>query len=383
MAANIPGVPFKLDAESMGVPSYTDALMKGFKMFKEQQESYNTPQKLAADLLKSKLENMIKGAEAQYAPRRYAADAAYKEGQVGLQPYEKQFKQAQINKLLNPEPKYNNLEKAMHGLARIKQQYGEGSNEAKQAEAYAQRIAQGSQGTSLTVDPQTGAVSFSQGGSSRGGPQQAITTDENGNQVIVQKPTTPVSTAQQNAGVANAGREFIGKNFHMPYSGALADASLYSDLAAYNSPFTSPEQKEKIGNDLVDAAVMNKLENEITGFVLNANRQRDTVSNREHQRKATRQGWAAYLDFAVNNLPKELQDRVDEKAFEANTRIKEEEEKYQAKGFPVKTGNNKTTDNQKTTFTKPKVKTKEEFRKWYESLPPKQREEAKKLYGAK
>ena len=177
MAFSLPNAPYKSDW-AQPYPDFGEALNKGIKRGFE-------PRSQAEELLGNMLKNKNEGIKSKYAEDLAKATLAHQ--------------QALTEKARRgPAPVLSNLEKAIAGTQRVKEQYGENSPEYKASQSYVQRLAQGSQGLQLTTDPTTGALtSLSFGGSGRGGPQSALTTDSEGNQVIVSKPTTAQATAQQ------------------------------------------------------------------------------------------------------------------------------------------------------------------------------------------
>ena len=109
--ANIPGIPFKLNAEDMGVPDYAKAVRSGLENFIKTNEARYAPQMSQADLQRKLYENVTKGAEAKYAEpnqqmglkqkeaaiNHMAAQTALSRGNVSLIPYYKKLYEAQAN----------------------------------------------------------------------------------------------------------------------------------------------------------------------------------------------------------------------------------------------------------------------------------------------
>jgi len=84
MALNLPGVPFKLNAQDMGNFDLGAAIRGGLGINKQFQEARVMPQKLSEELLASKLQNKIDQAKAQYAMQNEAASLAQKYAGTGL-----------------------------------------------------------------------------------------------------------------------------------------------------------------------------------------------------------------------------------------------------------------------------------------------------------
>jgi len=96
MPWNIPGIPFKLTAEDMGVPDYIGAMQKGFNLGA-------SPKILAENLLAQKLSNAINSTKAKYAEQEamqgleaQKAQTALSQGQLGMMPLERRMKEAQL-----------------------------------------------------------------------------------------------------------------------------------------------------------------------------------------------------------------------------------------------------------------------------------------------
>lgn len=150
MAFNIPNGAFKLSAADMGTPDYVSALSRGMDLG-------NKPAKLSEELLGQQLTNAMNRVKAKYAEPMAQAQLSHQN--------------ALIQKALRgPAPNLSNLEKAMAGAERIKQQFGADSPQAKVADAYLQKISQGSGGISIGTDPDTGMPLVQIGGTgTRGG----------------------------------------------------------------------------------------------------------------------------------------------------------------------------------------------------------------------
>jgi hypothetical protein len=131
------------------------AIHSGLENYNKFLDVKHKPKALAEALLAQQLQNKIQGINAQYAEPMAQSKLA--------------LTKASIQRALRgPQPVLSNLEKAIAGTQRIKQQFGENSPEAKAADAYVQKISQGSGGISVGVDPDTGMPLVQIGGGARG-----------------------------------------------------------------------------------------------------------------------------------------------------------------------------------------------------------------------
>ena len=314
------GTPMgRLAPEDVGAPDYVKALSAGTKMG-------NEPAQLSATLLGTHLTNALNRVKAQYAPAQAQAELAH------AQALTEKAKRG-------PAPVLNNLEKAQAGYERAVHQFGEKSEQARDAKAYAQRIAQGSQGLQLTTDPTTGALtSLSFGGSSRGGPQSALTTDAEGNQVVVSKPTTAQATAQQKSSLSEIGRGTIAERAEMPYIGSGSNAKIIEDRLNYQ------KGDKAAGERLVRAAVAEMIAPEYAGFQLASQGISATIPALNHQFETIKQGWPAAANLVVENLPPELQKEAKKQHAALLKEIKQAKEQHASRGYPIKVGKNATTN---------------------------------------
>lgn len=293
--------------------------------------------------LRNLVDNLVKGFSAARLPIRTGQEEKQRELANQLSQYKVQYEperqklersltNARIQKALRPaQPSLSNFEKAMAGAERIKQQYGADSAEYALANQYVKRLSEGS-GTSLSVDPATGAVTFSQGGgSSRGGGQMVQLPDG----TVVQRPTTPTTTAQQKGSTANVVREEMAKYVTNPYIGTGSNAKLLEDRLLY-SQTNDPVKKKEIGDRLVSAAVSMKLAPEYASMQLNAQGVPSSVQSLKHQQEAITQGWAEALPKVVNNLPPELQAQAKEQHDAAIEAINQARADFIVKGLPLK-----------------------------------------------
>lgn len=378
------GIPFKLSAAESGTsaPDYVGNLLKGF-------QAGMTPKMMFDEVLKNKLANQIQSAKAKYAEQNEAANlehtlagtgltkaqTGHTQAQTGMVPWQIRLLQAQEQKALRgPEPVYNNLEKAMQGYERIKQQYGQDSSEAKTAQEYINRIAQGSGGMQLSIDPETKAVTFSQGGYARGAPVQQVVEDENGNKTIVNRPSTPTSTGYQKSALANIARDYVANNLEQPYLGTGSNKQLISDRLNYDK-IQDPVQKKLIADKLVKAGVAVKMAPEYGALQLTAQGVNPTVHALNKQEEAIKQGWPETINQVINNLPQELQKRVQEEHAAELQNVNKVRSQFFAQGLPIILNNQNNSK-----INKFKGKNSKEFREYLSKLTPQQREEVKKKY---
>lgn len=301
--------------------------------------------------VKNLMESLIQGYKIGQAPFEMQRQAEYQRAQTEAEkqralmdqmkmqfmPEEQRLKQALLEaktqSTLNPASRF---EKELAGVKRIEQMYGKDSEEFKQASSNLQRYIQGSQ-TSLTVDPATGAISFSQGRGTGNQPNQMIVGDE-----VISKPTTPTTTAQQKRNVANVLRETLASNVYMPYKGTGANKKLIEDSLIYRT--TDDEKiKKAAGKRLVQAALFFKIAPEYVLMQLNAQGANTSVPAIHEQMNALTQGWAEGLKIAVNNLPPELQDEAVILHDKLIKDLNKAGSEFVAKGLPVKLGNKNTT----------------------------------------
>ncbi len=326
---------------TLGTPDIGTALRSGYENYQKFHEAQNTPKKLAEALYSQQLQNKINEAKSKYAMQNEAAGLAHTQAGTGL--LGQQTLNAKILNQFLPESERARIDKlkaspALTGklgqLFTLRQNFPEGTHERKWVDQAIQNAAAGSQGTQLSVDPATGAVNFSQGGS-RSGPQSQIITDAEGNQTVVSKPTTPVVTGQEKLSLANEARQYVSENLEQPYIGTGSNISLGMDRYNYNNE-KNPESKKAIGDRLVKAAVAAKMAPEYASLQLSAQGVQPTVSSLREQEKSIKQGWAEGLPTIVNNLPVDLQKRVQKEHAKELQKLKEIREQHFAKGFPIK-----------------------------------------------
>lgn len=252
--------------------------------------------------------------------------------QQALAPGQLELQQANINQANMPE--MGALEKILQQQKIVEQRFGKDSPEAQQAMQWAQRQIEGAPGISFEVDPSSGAVSFSQGGSSSKGGGSRIVDGK-----LVSAPTGATSSEQQQTGLANVGRAEIAK-FEQPYLGTGSHARLISDRLSYEKT-KDPQAKREIGDRLVQSAVASMLAPEYAALQLSAQGVRPTVSALHHQFQAIKQGWPEGLELVVNNLPQDLQEKVKHEHARRLEEINQAKSQYAAQGFPIKLEDNK------------------------------------------
>lgn len=229
---------------------------------------------------------------------------------------------AELGKLNAPE--VGEFEKGIQDMQRIGQNYGFDSPEYKMANAFYQRKAEGSGGTQLTVDPETGMISFTQGGGRGAG---------NGPQIINGKLVTPPSPATinrtQNQALANIERRHLA-NMPQPYLGQGSNAAISEDYLNYQNT-KDPEAAER----LVRAAVAKKILPEYAALQLRALGAEATKFNLRHQIESIQQGWPKSLDLVSENLPPELQRAADELHAKTLEDLNALSQEQFATGFPI------------------------------------------------
>lgn len=147
MPINI-SVPFRLTPEETGATGYGEAFHQGLLNFGKEQESINTPKKLAADLLSQQLKNKYYGQDIESQIGLRGAQAGLAQAQTENAPYQRRLYEAQTQRALQPPtPVMGDFEKAVQGAKRIKDEYGENSEQYQTAQRNLQRIANGSRGS--------------------------------------------------------------------------------------------------------------------------------------------------------------------------------------------------------------------------------------------
>jgi hypothetical protein len=233
----------------------------------------------------------------------------------------------QLKRHFEGEKAASPLGKAVSDLERLRKS-GAPDNQIKQMEDYVQRLAEGTPGMQLSVDPATGAVSFSTGRGQRSLQQQVIDGK------VVTQPTTATMTAYQKQQLASKAREEALEHIEQPYLGFGGTFAMINDLNTYK---TSPDPKlrEAAADRLVKAAVSEKIVPEVAALQLNSQGVQATVHALEKQEGSIRLGWPQFGKKITDNLPPELQKKAND---EHNNRLKELtgiREKYFIEGMPV------------------------------------------------
>ena len=166
---NIQGLPFRPTAEgTTGLPSREDIYKQMYM-----------PRNMAEDLLAKQLKNKIDKVTSKYAEPTAQSDIAYKN--------------AMAQKALQPEK----IGGQMANLYRLRETFPEGSKERNQIEQYISTLAQGTQGTSISFDPDTGQPMIQIGGSGRSGNRGGSGTYINQQGDITTQPTSATATNLQ------------------------------------------------------------------------------------------------------------------------------------------------------------------------------------------
>ncbi len=219
--------------------------------------------------------------------------------------------------------------KALADINYIKNKYGEDHPLYKEGIKYLNRVAEGNPGIELTVDPKSGAISFTQGTRGSAPKQQVV------NGKLVQSPTTQTTSQQQGQQLSNVARIGAFKDTENPYVGKESNKEMMTDYMNLISGKLKGNQKKNVEDKLVKAAIADKMVPEIAGLQLQSQGVRATVPALAHQRDAITQGWPISLKWVVNNLPKYLQDRAIAEHTELLSKLNKEKNKFFAQGMPI------------------------------------------------
>ncbi len=229
---------------------------------------------------------------------------------------------AELGKLNSAE--YGEFEKGIRDLEHIAATRGKDSDAYKMAEAFYKRKSEGPAGMELTVDPKTGMISYKAGGSRGAG---------GGAQIIDGKLITPPSQSTinriQSQALANVERKYLSKQ-PQPYLGQGSNAAMAEDYATYLKT-----KDPKIGEKLVKAGVAKKIVAEYAALQLRAVGSEATKFNIAHQLESMKLGWPKALDYIVENLPPELQHKVDEEHAKTLEKLNYLSNEQSATGFPI------------------------------------------------
>ncbi len=321
-----------------GGPSYMDALMKGFQGANLAAETAVKPQSLSEALLQAQLKNAHDRTINKYLPQSQEADINYKNAQTGLVPYHQRLLEAQANAANNPK---------MTGEAAQLFQLRNSLPPGKDRDRVDQMITQkslGSAGTQLTVDPETGAVSFSQGGSGRSGGGNMVTTDQNGNKVVVSKPTSGTSGQLQQSGAAQAARDVVEPLAAFPYVGAGSELALGLDY------YNASKGDKSAENKLINAAASEMIAHDMALNQLRSSGTRVTDQSTARQIKSLQTGWAAGSEKILNNLSPKAQAAARDKYNSWLDQMHQAQDTYAAQGFPMKVKGTKETNNKRLKY---------------------------------
>jgi hypothetical protein len=277
---------------------------------------------------------------------------------------EQALRSAQLQKALQPaQAAPSSLEKALSGSRRIAEQYGADSPESKMADTYVKRLAEGQRGMELTIDPQTGALSFSQGGSGRSGQAQEIVDGK-----LVSKPTMSTSSSTQKAAIANKAFSDIQEDFNQPYKGTMPSIAIGKDLVEY-STMPDGSEKDELAKKLVSANTANRFLPEMSSLQLLSQGTQTTVPALEHQSRVLSSGWPAKMQSIMNAYPKELQDMAEKKHGELMQKASKLKQSYVAKGMPLDLNDSPVSSATKS-MKIPEFATRESFNAYYNKLSP-------------
>lgn len=123
-------------------------------------------------------------------------------------------------------------------------------------------------------------------------------------------------------------REYLQNHVSLPqeYMGFLGSVNMTHDRALAEKGDEAAKER------LVKAALAEKLVPEYSGFQLESQGQRGTVSALEHQRNAIRQGWPIASKFLSENLPADLQKEVERRHNHVVQKVNKLREKYLGEG---------------------------------------------------
>lgn len=261
----------------------------------------------------SGLEAFIKG---------YHLDDTARQQALQRQQQQQQFQQQQ-QRPTSP------IGKAMSDLQQAKAM-GAPPEMIKQMEQYVQRLSEGTPGMELSVDPSTGAVSFTSGRGQRAMQQEVV----DGN--VITKPTMATMTGHQKQQLNAVAREQALKHIKQPYLGLGASFNMARDIHTYETS-EDPKEREAAADRLIKSAVSEKIVPEIASLQLGSQGIQPTVHALERQEKSIRQGWPNLGKRLSDLLPKDLQDKVVEEHNKRLQELTDVRQKYFVKGMPVST----------------------------------------------
>ena len=298
--------------QATGQPDYFKAMQNAFQGMADVYK----PKTAAEELLGKQLENKINGPKAAGAQQMFDTDIGYK--------------QALTNQANRPAATTGEIPL----LFQLRNSLPAGHDRDRVEQIIDQKT-KGTNGLQFSVDPESGAVSFSQGGTARSGGGSAQSIDENGNPVIIRAPTGAANTASQVSGSAQAARNAVEPLSTMPYVGVGAEAKMGFDLvAAYNGDKSATDR-------LVEAAATDMLAHDMALNQLKSARAPVTNISTRLQMKALKKGWARGTDIILNNLPADAQDRAQKLYKQKLDIMNAAQDKYVAQGSPLQIGTKK------------------------------------------
>lgn len=217
--------------------------------------------------------------------------------------------------------------KALTDLNRIIGTYGATSPQAAGALENLNNIARG-HGMSLTVDPNTNAISFQQGSGLGGGGKLAVINGK-----LVSAPSRGAQTSQQQRQLATVARDIAMDAAQNPYIATGSNFRLADDRLNYSS--ATGEQKKAIGKRLVQAAVAAFAAKDAAAMALASQKIPVTNQSMKIMLDAIQMGWAGSTEIGVNNLPFELQQEARKQSAEVLKNISNAQDKMYASGFAI------------------------------------------------
>ncbi len=312
---NIPNGAFRLSGEEAGGgPNYVKSLREGFQGAADVYK----PRTASEGLLAKMLENKMNKPKAEGAQLAFDTDIGYK--------------QALTNQANRPAAVSGEIPL----LFQLRNSLPAGPDRDR-VDQMITRKSEGTNGMQLTIDPDTHAVSFSQGGSARSGGGSMQTVDANGNPIIVRQPTGAANTASQISGSAQAARNEVEPLATMPYLGGGAEIKLGMDyLAAQNGDQAAKDR-------LIQAAATDMLAHDMAINQLKSSKANVTNVSTALQMKALKKGWARGTDLVLNNLPPDDQAKAQKLYKQQLDVMNAAQDKYVAQGSPIQVGNKNPT----------------------------------------
>lgn len=274
------------------------------------------PQGLQSEIAKRLADTRKTQLESDYYPRLTEADIAYKMAQAGKK----------------EQPDRGTFGKAVEDYNQALETYGEKHPITEAAKQNYERVAQGSQGFNLEVDPETGAISFSAGGSGQKGQGGQLVTDGHGNKVWVTSAGRQALSQQQARSVAQSERKYFESAIQMPnkYKGTGATNNLYRDRKEFMKT-KDPQLLE----DLATALAMDKLTPDIASAQILASGGQMNIPARREQIKSLKRGWPVFDDAFFENMPMEVYILAEQKYQDILDGANSAASQHVAQGFPI------------------------------------------------